>query len=78
MRRTLAGAATIAAVLAVGLTLAAQSSIRQGVQDPAWAPGGKQLAISFFDRIWLTGADGRERWRQDIPAASLSPLQPSP
>lgn len=58
MRRVLAGA-SLAAVLATGLSLAAQSSVSKGIQDPAWAPGGKGLAISFFDRIWITGADGR-------------------
>jgi gamma-glutamyltranspeptidase len=59
MRRLLAGAASLAAALTIGLTLAAQSSLQPGVQDPAWAPGGKQIAISFFDRIWITSADGR-------------------
>jgi gamma-glutamyltranspeptidase len=80
MRRILAGAATIAAVLAavlaVGLTLAAQSSIQQGVQDPVWAPGGKQLAISFFDRIWLTGADGRSG-RALRPESGATEREPS-
>jgi gamma-glutamyltranspeptidase len=59
MRRGLAGAASAAAILTIGLTLLAQSALQHGVQDPAWAPAGKQLAISFFDRIWISGADGR-------------------
>ena len=59
MRRTLGSAASVAAALTIGLTVAAQSSLQHGVQDPAWAPGGRQLALSFFDRIWITGTDGR-------------------
>jgi gamma-glutamyltranspeptidase len=53
------GVACAAAIFAVGLTVLAQSALQRGVQDPAWAPGGKQLAISFFDRIWISGSDGR-------------------
>ena len=41
------------------LTLAAQTAADAGVRDPAWSPDGKRLAISYFDRIWITGADGR-------------------
>ena len=59
MRRALAGAAAAAAILTIGLTVLAQSALQHGVQDPSWAPSGRQLAISFFDRIWISGADGR-------------------
>jgi gamma-glutamyltranspeptidase len=30
-----------------------------GIQDPAWSPDGKRLATSYIDRIWISGADGR-------------------
>jgi gamma-glutamyltranspeptidase len=59
MRRVLAGAAFAAAIVTIGLTVAAQPALQHGVQDPSWAPSGKQLALSFFDRIWISGADGR-------------------
>jgi gamma-glutamyltranspeptidase len=32
----------------------------QGIQDPAWAPDGRQVAVSFFDRIWTMAPDGRQ------------------
>ena len=54
-RILIAGAAAGAAL---GLTLSAQTSGR-GVQDPAWSPDGRKLATSFIDRIWISGADGR-------------------
>ena len=57
-RRAFAGAGTAAAVTAVALHLAAQAPRTGGVQDPAWAPSGKQLAYSFYDRIWIAAADG--------------------
>lgn len=60
MRRVLAALILLtAAGLASALSIAAQSALPHGIQDPVWAPGGTTLAISFFDRIWITGADGR-------------------
>jgi gamma-glutamyltranspeptidase len=41
------------------LTLTAQSNPSRGVRDPAWASDGKRLAISYYDRIWISAADGR-------------------
>lgn len=48
-----------ASIVLLGLGLAAQDGVRGGVQDPAWSPDGRRLATSFFERIWLSGADGR-------------------
>ena len=31
-----------------------------GVQDPAWAPDGKRIAVSYFDRIWTLTPDGKQ------------------
>lgn len=53
----LCSAACVAAWL--GLGLAAQPSAPAGIQDPAWSPDGKRLATSLFDRIWISGPDGR-------------------
>jgi gamma-glutamyltranspeptidase len=58
MRRAATAGASAASVLALALTLAAQPAARSGIQDPAWAPDGKRLATSFFDRIWISGVDG--------------------
>src|SRR6187200_3025103 len=76
MRRVLAAAASAAAIVTVGLTLLAQSSLQHGVQDPAWATTGKQLAFSFFDRIWISGTDGRGG-RQLRPQSSSVERDPS-
>jgi gamma-glutamyltranspeptidase/glutathione hydrolase len=31
-----------------------------GVQEPAWSPDGRRLAVSFLDRIWTLTAEGRQ------------------
>ena len=31
-----------------------------GVQEPAWAPDGKRVAVSYLDRIWTMTPDGRQ------------------
>ncbi len=31
-----------------------------GVQEPAWAPDGKRIAVSYLDRIWTMTAEGRQ------------------
>ena len=41
------------------MTPRAQGPTR-GVQDPAWAPDGRQVAVSYFDRIWTMTPDGRQ------------------
>lgn len=53
-------APSVLAALLLILTLrpGAQTPGR-GVQDPAWAPDGRHLAASYFDRIWIFNADGR-------------------
>jgi gamma-glutamyltranspeptidase/glutathione hydrolase len=53
-------AASVAAILFL-LTL--QTSAQdgpQGVQDPAWAPGGRQIAVSYMDTIWTMTPEGRQ------------------
>jgi gamma-glutamyltranspeptidase len=31
-----------------------------GLQDPAWSPDGKTIAVSFLDRLWTMTPDGRQ------------------
>jgi gamma-glutamyltranspeptidase len=49
--------------IALLLTLTAIQSLAQGgpqgVQDPAWSPDGKQVAVSYLDTIWTMSPDGR-------------------
>ena len=75
MGRSFAGAAPTAVALTLVLTLSAQPVVHRGVRDPAWAPDGKHLATSYFDRIWISGADGRKRrqLRPGSPAIERDP-----
>ena len=49
----------LAALTAIQISSAAQSPTT-GVQDPAWAPDGKRIAVSYLDRIWTMSPDGRQ------------------
>ena len=54
-----------AAVLLLAASSAIQSSssaqsLAGGLQDPAWAPDGKRVAVAYLDRIWTMNADGRQ------------------
>jgi gamma-glutamyltranspeptidase len=31
-----------------------------GVQEPAWSPDGKRIAVSYLDRIWTMTVDGKQ------------------
>ncbi|MDH4066684.1 MAG: hypothetical protein OEW19_19965, partial [Acidobacteriota bacterium] len=50
-------------VLAGVLALQAGSRAEQrspGLQEAAWAPDGRRVAVSYLDRIWTMGPDGRQ------------------
>lgn len=56
-------ARTSAGVLVACLALQAGSRAQSGtpgVQEPAWSPDGRRIAVSYLDRIWTIGADGRQ------------------
>jgi Tol biopolymer transport system component len=59
MRQPL-GAAVLLATLAVVQALSAAQAVTSGLQDPAWAPDGKRIAVSYLDRIWTMTPDGRQ------------------
>jgi gamma-glutamyltranspeptidase len=49
----------------IGLVLALQAGggaqpRTPGVQDAAWSPDGKRVAVSYLDRIWTMAPDGRQ------------------
>ena len=53
----------VAAAFSLRARRAAVSARRRrpsGVQDPAWSPDGKRIAVSYLDRIWTMTPDGRQ------------------
>jgi len=53
------GLAAIA--LCCGLSKASmQAQAPVGVQEPAWAPDGRRIAVSYLDRIWTMTPEGRQ------------------
>lgn len=57
-------------VLAFQIPGRAQTDL-SGVQDPAWSPDGKRIAVSYLDRIWTMTPDGRQ------PKALVAEAPPS-
>jgi len=48
-------------VLVVALQAGSRAEQRlAGVQDAAWSPDGRRIALSYLDRIWTMGPDGRQ------------------
>jgi gamma-glutamyltranspeptidase len=45
-------------ILALSVSNHAQSVV--GVQEPAWSPDGKRLAVSYLDRIWTLTPEGKQ------------------
>ena len=46
------------AALALPVSYLAQSPV--GVQEPAWSPDGRRIAVSYLDRIWTLTAEGKQ------------------
>ena len=46
--------------LACGLSLATHAQAPIGLQEPAWSPDGKRIAVSYLDRIWTMTPDGKQ------------------
>ena len=49
-----------AAASVVGLSLVGHAQSPVGVQEPAWSPDGKRIAVSYLDRLWTMTPDGKQ------------------
>jgi gamma-glutamyltranspeptidase/glutathione hydrolase len=54
---------------------AAQPSM-SGLQDPVWSPDGRQIAVSYLERLWTMAPDGRQA-RAVTPAATVPQRDPA-
>ncbi len=48
-----------------------------GVQEPAWSPDGKRIAVSYLDRIWTMTADGKQAKAISTGEASTIEREPA-
>ena len=63
----------------VGLSLVGHAQSPTGVQEPAWSPDGKRIAVSYLDRLWTMTPEGKQARAvfQAIEPSSPPALQPS-
>ena len=52
------------------LSLATHAQSPIGLQDPAWSPDGKRIAVSYLDRIWTMTAEGKQAKAINSPRPS--------
>src|SRR5688572_27824209 len=57
--RQLAAVLLLAAIGIAHTSGSAQPAV-SGLQDPAWAPDGRRIAVSYLDRIWTMTPDGKQ------------------
>ena len=50
----------VVAACALALPVANHAQVPVGVQEPAWSPDGKRVAVSYLDRIWTMTPDGKQ------------------
>ncbi|HUQ87779.1 MAG TPA: hypothetical protein VM096_09480, partial [Vicinamibacterales bacterium] len=74
MKRIVIGVLTAACCLSISTH--AQSPI--GLQEAAWSPDGKRIAVSYLDRIWTMTPDGKQARgiTQDLKPASSQARKP--
>lgn len=79
MRRgTVLVVSVVSLVAAAALLLHAASDDHQGLRDPAWAPDGKRVAASWFDRIFTFETNGKSPKRlTTADAATLAEREPA-
>ncbi len=70
---------TSVVVLATLVALQVGSGAQQaagGVQEPAWSPDGRRLAVSYLDRIWTLAPDGGQA--RALTTADSTPVEREP
>ena len=70
MRQPLTAGVLLATLAVVQVPGAAQT-VTSGVQDPAWAPDGKRIAVSYLDRIWTMTPDGRQARQLTLESSAI-------
>ena len=60
--------------------LVGHAQVPVGVQEPAWSPDGKRIAVSYLDRIWTMTADGKQARAitQDPSPKTQDPIEREP
>ncbi|MEO7135181.1 MAG: hypothetical protein ABI024_13290, partial [Vicinamibacterales bacterium] len=52
--------ARVVGLSVIGLSLVGHAQSPIGVQEPAWSPDGKRIAVSYLDRLWTMTPDGKQ------------------
>lgn len=50
----------LASVVGLAVPVANHAQTPIGVQEPAWSPDGKRIAVSYLDRLWTMTPDGKQ------------------
>ena len=61
------------------LVISGHAQVLVGVQEAAWSPDGKRIAVSYLDRIWTMTPDGKQARAifQDLKASGPQDLKTS-
>jgi gamma-glutamyltranspeptidase len=59
----------------IALSFVGHAQVTTGVQEPAWSPDGKRIAVSYLDRIWTMTPEGKQA---KAVFQGLTPQAPGP